>query len=134
VEWQRNAGYLPLNQAGLLASESRLLAADLLNIHVGVQQLTHKKVTSISKASTYPQRAAVRASSRKSWNRSGKTASPPSSRSTPPWPVPASWTDRSHVPVALAPLLVHRCGGALAPRTPWPGSHCRPAGLSGGRV
>ena len=60
MEWQRNAGYLPLNQAGLLASESRLLAADLLNIHVGVQQLTHKKVTSISKASTYPQRAAVR--------------------------------------------------------------------------
>lgn len=60
VEWQRNAGYLPLNQAGLLASESRLLAADLLNIHVGVQQLTHKKVTAISKASSYPQRAAVR--------------------------------------------------------------------------
>jgi sn-glycerol 3-phosphate transport system substrate-binding protein len=29
VEWQRNAGYLPLNRAGLLASESRLLAADL---------------------------------------------------------------------------------------------------------
>ncbi|HQX05584.1 MAG TPA: extracellular solute-binding protein [Zoogloea sp.] len=60
VEWQRNAGYLPLNRAGLLASESRLLAADLLNIHVGVQQLTHKKVTAISKASAYPQRAAVR--------------------------------------------------------------------------
>ena len=60
VEWQRNAGYLPLNRAGLLASESRLLAADLLNIHVGVKQLTNKPVTSVSKPSRYPQRAAVR--------------------------------------------------------------------------
>ncbi|MCK6374066.1 MAG: extracellular solute-binding protein [Zoogloea sp.] len=60
VEWQRNAGYLPLNRAGLLASESRLLAADLVNIHVGVKQLTNKPVTAASKASSYPQRAAVR--------------------------------------------------------------------------
>ena len=60
VEWQRNAGYMPLNRAGLLASESRLLAADLLNIHVGVKQLTNKPVTSVSKPSRYPQRAAVR--------------------------------------------------------------------------
>ena len=60
VEWQRNAGYLPFNRAGLLASESRLLADDLINIRIGVQQLTNKKVTAISKASAYPQRAAVR--------------------------------------------------------------------------
>lgn len=60
VEWQRNAGYLPLNRAGLLASESRLLSSDLANIRIGVQQLTHKPVTSVSKASAYPQRAVVR--------------------------------------------------------------------------
>lgn len=60
VEWQRNAGYLPLNRAGLLASESRLLAADLLNIHIGVKQLTNKPVTAVSRPSRYPQRAAVR--------------------------------------------------------------------------
>jgi len=60
VEWQRNAGYLPLNRAGLLASESRLLADDLANIHVGIQQLSNKKVTAASKASTYPQKVAVR--------------------------------------------------------------------------
>lgn len=60
VEWQRNAGYMPLNRAGLLASESRLLAADLLNIHIGVKQLTNKPVTAVSRPSRYPQRAAVR--------------------------------------------------------------------------
>lgn len=60
VEWQRNAGFLPLNRAGLLASESRLLADDLVNINIGVKQLTHKPVTSVSKASSYPQRAVVR--------------------------------------------------------------------------
>jgi len=60
VEWQRNAGYLPLNRAGLLASESRLLAEDMAGIRVGVAQLTHKPVTAVSKASAYPQRAVVR--------------------------------------------------------------------------
>ncbi|MBS0348505.1 MAG: extracellular solute-binding protein [Proteobacteria bacterium] len=60
VEWQRTAGYLPLNRAGLLASESRLLAGDLAAIRIGVQQLSHKPVTSVSRASSYPQRAAVR--------------------------------------------------------------------------
>ena len=60
VEWQRNAGYMPLNRAGLLASESRLLAADLLNIHIGVKQLTNQPVTAVSRPSRYPQRAAVR--------------------------------------------------------------------------
>ena len=60
VEWQRNAGYLPLNRAGLLASESRLLSSDLANIRVGVAELTNKPVTALSKASAYPQRAAVR--------------------------------------------------------------------------
>ncbi len=60
VEWQRNAGYLPLNRAGLLASESRLLASDLANIRIGVQQLTNKPATALSRASAYPQRAAVR--------------------------------------------------------------------------
>lgn len=60
VEWQRNAGYLPLNRAGLLASESKLLAPDLVNIRIAVQQLTNKPATSISKASTYPQRTEIR--------------------------------------------------------------------------
>ncbi|MDD3354953.1 extracellular solute-binding protein [Zoogloea sp.] len=60
VEWQRNGGYLPLNRAGLLASESRLLADDLANVRVAVKQLTNKPATSVSRASSYPQRTAVR--------------------------------------------------------------------------
>ena len=42
------------------ARESRLLAADLNNIHIAVKQLTNKPVTAISRPSRYPQRAAVR--------------------------------------------------------------------------
>ena len=42
---------------GLFAA---LLAADLLNIHIGVKQLTNKPVTAVSRPSRYPQRAAVR--------------------------------------------------------------------------
>ncbi|HMV17063.1 MAG TPA: extracellular solute-binding protein [Zoogloea sp.] len=61
VEWQRNAGYLPLNRAGLLAAtESRVLGPELEAIRIGVKQLTHKPVTKISSASSYPQRTAVR--------------------------------------------------------------------------
>lgn len=60
VEWQRTAGYLPLNRAGLLASESQLLASDLVNIRVAVDELTHKPVTKNSRSSAYPQRRAVR--------------------------------------------------------------------------
>lgn len=60
VEWQRNAGYLPLNKAGLLASESRLLASDLQNVRVAIGQLTNKPVTTKSRASSYPQQTAVR--------------------------------------------------------------------------
>ena len=60
VEWQRNAGYLPLNKAGLLASESRLLAADLQNVRVAIGQLTNKPVTRNSRATSYPQQTAVR--------------------------------------------------------------------------
>jgi sn-glycerol 3-phosphate transport system substrate-binding protein len=61
IEWQVNAGYLPLNQAGLLASsQSTMLGTELEAIHVAILELTNKPVTRISAASSYPQRAAIR--------------------------------------------------------------------------
>ncbi|GAB4059963.1 extracellular solute-binding protein [Uliginosibacterium sediminicola] len=46
VEWQVNAGYLPLNQAGLLAAtRSRLLREDLQAIRIAIDELTHKSAT-----------------------------------------------------------------------------------------
>jgi sn-glycerol 3-phosphate transport system substrate-binding protein len=50
VTWQRETGYLPLNRAGLLASQSDLLGADLENIRVAVSELTAKPVTRNSAA------------------------------------------------------------------------------------
>ena len=60
VEWQRYGGYLPLNRAGLLASSSELLKSDLVNVRTAIAELTHKPVTSSSRASRYAERADVR--------------------------------------------------------------------------
>jgi sn-glycerol 3-phosphate transport system substrate-binding protein len=48
VIWQRDTGFLPLNRAGIFASESTLLGDSLENIRVAIGQLTNKPVTSIS--------------------------------------------------------------------------------------
>jgi len=48
VIWQRDSGYLPLNRAGVFASESTLLGNSLENIRVAIGQLTNKPVTSHS--------------------------------------------------------------------------------------
>ncbi|THF65947.1 extracellular solute-binding protein [Pseudothauera nasutitermitis] len=60
VAWQREAGYLPLNRAGLLASESELLGEDLENVRVAVHQLTNKPATADSSSSSLVGRESVR--------------------------------------------------------------------------
>jgi sn-glycerol 3-phosphate transport system substrate-binding protein len=60
VEWQVNAGYLPLNQAGVLAASSDLLKSELIHIRTAVDQLIRKPATEASKASRYIDRADVR--------------------------------------------------------------------------
>ncbi|MBL8484670.1 MAG: glycerol-3-phosphate ABC transporter substrate-binding protein, partial [Rhodocyclaceae bacterium] len=61
VEWQREAGFLPLNRAGLLAAtQSSLLKDDLAGIRVAIEQLTHKPATNASSASRYADRADIR--------------------------------------------------------------------------
>lgn len=60
VAWQRETGYLPLNRAGLLASQSDLLGADLENVRVAVSQLTNKPTTTASSAQPVIQREKVR--------------------------------------------------------------------------
>ncbi len=60
VAWQRETGYLPLNRAGLLASQSDLLGADLENIRVAVAQLTNKPTTTVSAAQPTMERQNVR--------------------------------------------------------------------------
>lgn len=60
VAWQRATGYLPLNRAGLLASQSELLGDDLDNVRVAVAQLTHKPATADSAAQPLLDRARVR--------------------------------------------------------------------------
>ena len=45
VAWQREAGYLPLSRAGIMVLDSQLLAHDLENIKVAVNQLTNRPVT-----------------------------------------------------------------------------------------
>ena len=60
VAWQRATGYLPLNRAGLLASQSDLLGEDLENIRVAVGQLTNKPVTGDSSSQPVVERASVR--------------------------------------------------------------------------
>ncbi len=60
VEWQINAGYLPLNRAGVLAASSDLLKSELIHIRTAVDQLIRKPPTEASKASGYADRADVR--------------------------------------------------------------------------
>jgi sn-glycerol 3-phosphate transport system substrate-binding protein len=60
VAWQREAGYLPLNRAGLLAHQSDLLGPDLDNVRVAVSQLTHKPATAVSASSAVVGRERVR--------------------------------------------------------------------------
>jgi len=61
VEWQVNAGYLPLNPAGLLvATDSRLLEEQLLANRIAVEELTHKPVTNASAASALSHAPGVR--------------------------------------------------------------------------
>ncbi|MCL1861168.1 MAG: extracellular solute-binding protein [Proteobacteria bacterium] len=48
IAWQRDTGYLPLNKAGIFASESALLGDSLENIRVAIGQLTNKPVTPYS--------------------------------------------------------------------------------------
>ncbi|MDR0702649.1 MAG: extracellular solute-binding protein [Azoarcus sp.] len=45
VAWQREAGYLPLNRAGIMASESSLLGEELENIRVAISELSSRPVT-----------------------------------------------------------------------------------------
>jgi sn-glycerol 3-phosphate transport system substrate-binding protein len=45
VAWQREAGYLPLNRAGIMASESSLLGEELENIKVAISELSSRPVT-----------------------------------------------------------------------------------------
>ncbi|TAH51999.1 MAG: extracellular solute-binding protein [Betaproteobacteria bacterium] len=60
VAWQRQTGYLPLNRAGLLASQSELLGNDLENIKVAVAQLSNKPATADSSAQPVVEREKVR--------------------------------------------------------------------------
>jgi len=52
IAWQRATGFLPLNRAGILASDSNLLGDDLENIRVAVSQLANRPTTpnSVSQA------------------------------------------------------------------------------------
>jgi sn-glycerol 3-phosphate transport system substrate-binding protein len=45
VAWQREAGYLPLNRAGIMASESTLLGDELENIKVAIGALSNRPAT-----------------------------------------------------------------------------------------
>jgi sn-glycerol 3-phosphate transport system substrate-binding protein len=61
VEWEVNAGYLPLNPAGLLvATDSALLQDQLVASRIGVEELTHKPVTNASAASAVAHAPGVR--------------------------------------------------------------------------
>ncbi|MDP5238353.1 extracellular solute-binding protein [Uliginosibacterium sp. 31-16] len=61
VDWQVNAGYLPLSSAGLLATQaSKLLKDELAAQRVAIAQLTFKPVSPFSAASAYGHRAGVR--------------------------------------------------------------------------
>jgi sn-glycerol 3-phosphate transport system substrate-binding protein len=60
VAWQRQTGYLPLNRAGLLASQSELLGEDLENVRVAVAQLSNKPATLDSSAQPSVGREKVR--------------------------------------------------------------------------
>jgi sn-glycerol 3-phosphate transport system substrate-binding protein len=59
VEWQRYAGFLPLNRSGVLAAGSELLKSDLAGVSTAVAQLTNKPATPVSRASRFAYRGAV---------------------------------------------------------------------------
>ncbi|MDR2925169.1 MAG: extracellular solute-binding protein [Azoarcus sp.] len=60
VIWQRDAGYLPLNKAGIFASESTLLGDELENIKVAIKQLSNRPVTANSSVQPLIEREATR--------------------------------------------------------------------------
>ncbi|HEX5126034.1 MAG TPA: extracellular solute-binding protein [Rhodocyclaceae bacterium] len=61
LEWQVDAGYLPLNEAGLIAvNHSQLLNGQLLAQQIAIDELTHKPVTATSGATAYMRRPGVR--------------------------------------------------------------------------
>ena len=60
LAWQRDAGFLPLNSAGLPAGASELAGADLDNLRVAVGQLNNKPATQESSASALVGRDGVR--------------------------------------------------------------------------
>lgn len=61
VDWQVNAGYLPLSPAGyVLTQASSLMKDDLLAQRLAISELTHKPVTSSSAASALVHRPGVR--------------------------------------------------------------------------
>jgi sn-glycerol 3-phosphate transport system substrate-binding protein len=61
IAWQRTAGYLPLNIAGLFAvRESEVLTDELENVRVAVGQLANKPATDSSAASPTIEREQVR--------------------------------------------------------------------------
>ncbi|MFT4171921.1 MAG: extracellular solute-binding protein [Rhodocyclaceae bacterium] len=61
VEWQVDAGYLPLNTAGVLATTSKLLDDKLAAQQVAIAELTNKPTTIASLATIYGRRPGVRA-------------------------------------------------------------------------
>lgn len=60
VEWQRATGFLPLNRAGLVAADSKLLKSDLINVSTAVAELTNKPATAASRTTRYVYRPEVR--------------------------------------------------------------------------
>ncbi len=52
IDWQRTAGYLPLNRAGAFAASSQSLGPELPNIRVAIAQLTNKPATAYSRATS----------------------------------------------------------------------------------
>jgi sn-glycerol 3-phosphate transport system substrate-binding protein len=60
VEWQRATGFLPLNRAGLVAADSKLLKSDLISVSTAVAELTNKPTTTASRTTRYAYRPEVR--------------------------------------------------------------------------
>ena len=60
ADWQVNAGYLPLSQAGyVLTQSSRLMKEDLEAQRIAIAELTNKPVTNASAASALAHRPGV---------------------------------------------------------------------------